>query len=394
MGGEGDGPRRRTDPRHGARDGDRPARRPRAPGPARQPGTATTRSAAARSRSFRAARQLGAKGGLYFAAGMKVAPTRCPSRIRNPGKPKADNPNGAQYPFADEGVTTGLREATLTGKPYPIKGWFVYSTNLMQALPNAAETLKAIDKLDLLVVCDTIPSEIAGYADVVLPETIFLERHDELLVGFGRLGWTALRAARDRRAARAEARLVDRQGTRRASSASPTACRSRTWRSTSRSASRSPASSWDDAEEGRRDHGHAEADHRRGRRSSSSSTRRRRRSSSGPTSSPRPASTRCRSTRRPRRRRRAIFRLITGRAPVHTFSRTQNNPLLHDLMRENEVWVNAATAAKAGLEERPVREAQEPGRRRRATASRSRPRSASAPTASTWSTASATPARC
>ncbi len=34
---------------------------------------------------------------------------------------------------------------------------------------------------------------------------------------------------------------------------------------------------------------------------------------------------------------------------MHTFSRTQNNPLLHELMPENEVWVNAATAAKAGL---------------------------------------------
>ena len=43
------------------------------------------------------------------------------------------------------------------------------------------------------------------------------------------------------------------------------------------------------------------------------------------------------------------FRLITGRAPVHTFSRTQTNPYLQDLMRENEVWVNAATAAAAGL---------------------------------------------
>ena len=41
--------------------------------------------------------------------------------------------------------------------------------------------------------------------------------------------------------------------------------------------------------------------------------------------------------------------LITGRAPVHTFSRTQNNPILYQLMRENEVWVNAATAAKAGI---------------------------------------------
>jgi len=43
------------------------------------------------------------------------------------------------------------------------------------------------------------------------------------------------------------------------------------------------------------------------------------------------------------------FPLITGRAPVHTFSRTQTNPLLADLMRANEVWVNASTASGAGL---------------------------------------------
>ena len=46
------------------------------------------------------------------------------------------------------------------------------------------------------------------------------------------------------------------------------------------------------------------------------------------------------------------FRVITGRAPVHTFSRTQSNPLLHDLMPENEVWVNTATATRLGLKNR------------------------------------------
>ena len=105
----------------------------------------------------------------------------------------ADNPNGERYPFADEAVTTGIRDATISGKPYPIKGWIVYSTNIMNALPNEAETLKAIQALDLLVVIDTMPSEIAGYADVVLPENVFLERYDELLVGWGRRGWMSLR---------------------------------------------------------------------------------------------------------------------------------------------------------------------------------------------------------
>jgi thiosulfate reductase/polysulfide reductase chain A len=43
------------------------------------------------------------------------------------------------------------------------------------------------------------------------------------------------------------------------------------------------------------------------------------------------------------------LRLVTGRAPMHTFSRTQTNPLLAGLMPENEVWVNAATAAALGV---------------------------------------------
>ncbi len=43
------------------------------------------------------------------------------------------------------------------------------------------------------------------------------------------------------------------------------------------------------------------------------------------------------------------FRLLYGRAPVHTFSRTQTNPILQDAMSENEVWVNAMAGARLGL---------------------------------------------
>ena len=42
------------------------------------------------------------------------------------------------------------------------------------------------------------------------------------------------------------------------------------------------------------------------------------------------------------------FRLLFGRAPVHSFSRTQTNPILHDGMAENEVWVNADVARAPG----------------------------------------------
>jgi thiosulfate reductase / polysulfide reductase chain A len=44
-----------------------------------------------------------------------------------------------------------------------------------------------------------------------------------------------------------------------------------------------------------------------------------------------------------------FFRMITGRAPVHTFSRTQTNTLLGDMMRENEVWVTPRPRNRLGL---------------------------------------------
>ena len=44
------------------------------------------------------------------------------------------------------------------------------------------------------------------------------------------------------------------------------------------------------------------------------------------------------------------FRLLFGRSPVHTFSRTQTNPILHEAMPENEVWVHPDVVRRWGLE--------------------------------------------
>ena len=44
-----------------------------------------------------------------------------------------------------------------------------------------------------------------------------------------------------------------------------------------------------------------------------------------------------------------FFRLLFGRAPVHTFGRTQSNRILFEMMNENEVWLNGAVAARYGL---------------------------------------------
>jgi thiosulfate reductase/polysulfide reductase chain A len=43
------------------------------------------------------------------------------------------------------------------------------------------------------------------------------------------------------------------------------------------------------------------------------------------------------------------FRMLFGRSPVHSFGRTQTNPVLAEMMDENEVWVNADVARRLGV---------------------------------------------
>lgn len=122
------------------------------------------------------------KGGFFKPAKMSLPKYPYPPYPES-NREKADNPEN-KYPFVseEEGLTNGIREATLNDKPYPIKAWFVYGTNLLESMPNQKETIDAINKLDLLVAIDVIPSEITGWADVVLPEAVYLERFDEISV--------------------------------------------------------------------------------------------------------------------------------------------------------------------------------------------------------------------
>ncbi|MBE0497059.1 MAG: molybdopterin-dependent oxidoreductase [Campylobacterales bacterium] len=62
--------------------------------------------------------------------------------------------------------------------PYPIRGMFVYKQNPMLSVPNTAKTKQMFEKMDLVVVIDTMPSDTAMYADVILPECTYLERED------------------------------------------------------------------------------------------------------------------------------------------------------------------------------------------------------------------------
>lgn len=64
--------------------------------------------------------------------------------------------------------------------PYPIRGMFVYKQNPMLSIPDTARTRRMFEKMDLLVVIDTMPSDTALLADVILPECSYLEREDPI----------------------------------------------------------------------------------------------------------------------------------------------------------------------------------------------------------------------
>ena len=120
----------------------------------------------------------GRKGGIFLPTSIKTGKVDTPA-FPQPKRERADGA-GTRFPLASEeqGVTNGLVDATVTGKPYPIKAWIVYGQNVLQSIPQRPHTLEAISKLDLMVVVDVLPMEQTYYADLVLPEATYLERYD------------------------------------------------------------------------------------------------------------------------------------------------------------------------------------------------------------------------
>jgi thiosulfate reductase/polysulfide reductase chain A len=100
-----------------------------------------------------------------------------------------------KYKLADLALASGICEATIptTARDCSFKGWIVNGTNLIETLPNRKQTMEAIQALDLLVTIDTMPMEITGWADVVLPECTYLERYDSIRTTPHRKSQIALR---------------------------------------------------------------------------------------------------------------------------------------------------------------------------------------------------------
>ncbi|PJA53072.1 MAG: nitrate reductase [Candidatus Marinimicrobia bacterium CG_4_9_14_3_um_filter_48_9] len=292
----------------------------------------------------------GRRGGFYNPAKPSV-----PTHPHPPyPKPKRD----WRYAFPDKyklaglALASGLCDATVPGvsRDCNVRGWIVNGTNLIQTLPDQKNTLAAIQALELIVVIDTMPMEITGYADVILPECTYLERYDDLRISAHREGSIALRVPA------AEKKYNTK-------------------------------SAWEMARElgmklGLADYfpfktQEAELDWQLKEMGLSLDEMRK----IGVKKFPRPAddlypleglpdyefytntgkielyATQFEAEGYPalptytahEEPPYGFYRLIYGRAPMHTFSRTGNNPNLFDLMEENVVWVNPKVAKEWGL---------------------------------------------
>ncbi len=287
----------------------------------------------------------GRKGGFFYPVAYSLPKYPYPPYPAST-KEKLDNP-GKKYPFASEEITTGIREATITEKPYPIKGWFIYATNLIQALPNQQETIKAIQNLDLMVVVDVIPSEIAGWADVVLPESVYLERYDDLHMSAFKETFVGIRQP-----------VID----------SPADQKPNWWiaKKLAEKLGLGNYFPWNHVEE--------YLDYRLKAGGLSLELLKKEGIIKGPKKPiyieegvtpefPTPSgkiefySLQLQQAgfdpvpkfKRPEQPQDGFYRLLFGRAPVHTFSRTQSNRILSDMMAENEVWINNDVAEKWGI---------------------------------------------
>ena len=100
-----------------------------------------------------------------------------------------------KYPLAGLALASGICDATIPSaeSDCSFKAWIVLGTNLIETLPNQSKTIEAIQNLDLIVAIDTMPMEITGWADVVLPECTYIERYDSIRTGPHRKGQIALR---------------------------------------------------------------------------------------------------------------------------------------------------------------------------------------------------------
>ena len=135
----------------------------------------------------------GRKGGFYFPEKVKL-----PKESHPPfPKPRWSwrDISLQKHKLAIMGITNEIFDHAVPEYkgPFKVKGMFFAATNPIQSIPGEDKIKRAIANQEFVVVVDTMPSEITGYADVVLPEATYLERLDHIRTSHHRTPNIALR---------------------------------------------------------------------------------------------------------------------------------------------------------------------------------------------------------
>lgn len=291
----------------------------------------------------------GRRGGFFRPEGKEI-PVYPHPEYPKPGKNWREWYPG-KYNLADMGVSNVLIDASIPTpeKDAMIKGWFVSGTNLPLTVPDTQHTIKAIQNLDLIVAVDTMPMEITGWADIVLPECTYLERYDSLRESPHRKPAIALRMpAAEPKYDSKPAYWIARELAIRLNKGEyfhfekledQLDWQLKQMGSSLEEMKRIGVKTWDRTAD---DLYFADDEDvsfwtNTGKVELYSTALETEGLSPLPVYTPHPEPPE------------GFYRLIYGRAPMHTFSRTSNNPNLFDLMDENTLWVNPRVAKEWGL---------------------------------------------
>lgn len=138
-----------------------------------------------------------AKGGLFFPknaslynklAGEKVAP-----EIKGSALPKIDSPKILRIDGVDikggefskiaktRGIYGKIIESALNSNPYKLHGIIMSRSNPVMTINDSTRVAEALKAMDLVVCVDVYLSDTAQFADIVLPESTYLERDEQFL---------------------------------------------------------------------------------------------------------------------------------------------------------------------------------------------------------------------
>lgn len=293
-----------------------------------------------------------APGGLFFQKGPgNVGVKGLNALLETIPKPKDKRVDGCGWKYkhfeSGPGLLHLLYPAILSGDPYPVKAYIVFRHDPLLALPDPEEQKKALDKLDLLIAIDSNYSETGWYADVLLPSATYLEKSSVLATGKGlkpqfsrrkkaieprneaKPDWEIFRLLADRLGAGEYFKFKDIE------------------------------EFWEWQLEGT---GVTVADFEKKGFVSlvdkpiwwdrmkdlkfKTPSKKIEFVSSLLEENGIPSFKPYESPKKPEK---GFYRLAFGRCPVHTHGQTQNNPVLHEIMPENTLWINAAEAKELGI---------------------------------------------